>query len=432
MKVNIYKIFFVTLFIFLYITVINQNTGISDSRKQLQTKDKKTRLFFWYTVNPGFPPQQEWKTQDTGISLYKEMQYGNMKSRHGSKEYFKRLKMLGFDAIVLNGFHGPYKPEIKQPIFPNDLEHFLQSRNYNYYIPWAKKAGLDAFLQVMFFSQGSASSFSWTDDTEWKNIEVFLSFVAKVAKSSGCRGISFDFEPYYDFIKKNPWTMIKLEKNSKKREDVLLLVKKRAAQMAKAIYKEFPQAEIHMYDIGAGANSFLSKRSPVSAQEFIGDDFGDIVAYFLAGFLSHPFTGGVHIDEASSYYIYEPNKLKSQYRTAILLYKENVLVRWDFKDYMEKNFSIGLALVVHHRWDVRKYWNKVKHVNNKSFRETLETLLSISPYIWVYPGETDWIYPEIADQLPIPKSIDITESPYKSHSERMTAFTTILRNIKKH
>lgn len=385
------------------------------------------KLIFWYNGNPGFPPQSEWKSGDSAASLYKEMQYGNMASRPGSKEYFARLKALGFDEIFLNGFSGPYNQDRPNPVYPDDLSAFSQTRNYKYYIPWAKQVGLEPSVQIMFFNNSLADDFSWFDDKVWLKIETFLRFAAKTAKMTGCKGLSLELEPYYKFEEIKPWDIKSWEKKGYSRTVFLEAVKKRSAQMATAIFTEFPDAQVHIYGLGVGADSFLKHRSPWSAKDFTGDDLGDIIAYFLGGFFEKLYPGRVYIDEAATYGVFEPKEIKRIYSLAKMKFIENTLSRWDLKHQMAGRVSIGLALLAHHRWNSLEWWNKIKRLDEAAMEKALTALLETAPHVWVYPGEVDWIYPELADALPVPKAMTLAGSPYASYSARMMALTDAFR-----
>jgi len=417
-------------FIFLILVtfggIVPQLTFLEQSAAHAQITGNPKRIF-WYTYTPGFPPPAEWKTGDTAASLYKEMNYGNMASRPGSKEFFIRLKRLGFDGIMLNGFGGPYYPGHENPVFPDDLSNFAQKRNYHHYIPWSREAGLAPMLQVMFFNNNVAEKFSWLDDGEWQRIITYIHFVAKTAKSTGCKGLSFEFEPYNSFLKKNPWDIKELRKYPSKRTQTLLAIKRRASQIAEAVYQEFPEAEIHLYGIGVGADTFISRRKPKSASDFIGDDLGDLYAYFLSGFFTKPFRDGIHIDDSSTYGVFDESVIDYCIISSQMKYVDNLTIRWDLKDFIDRHVTIGFALVAHHRWNSKDWWDKVKKVDDKKFKSTLLKLMKVSPYIWLYPGEVDWVYPEIADDLPKTNVMNLDQSPFNSYSQRMKTFTNILR-----
>lgn len=392
--------------------------------------DVRSDLVFWYTIHPGFPPVTEWKQGDTAKSMYTEMLYGNMNARAGSKEYFKIMKDIGFNAVVLNGFHGPYNPRYTKPVFPDSLKQELQQRNADYYVKWSQSVGLDVLLQDMFFSEGDAAKFNWFDDDEWRKIERHLRFIALTAKKLGCIGLSFDLEPYEKFSENNPWKLAHWTSAGRGRDEVLLKIYKRSQQMAKAIYEKFPEARIHFYDIGVGNKSVIQTTLDVKAENLVGDDYGDVTAYFLAGFASVPSMGKIHIDEATTYGVYDPAKINKLYRLAVVKYVDNVIIRWHDESYRSR-IRIGLAMMAHVRTKSKKYWDMVKTLDEARFRDALTVSFKNAAYVWLYPGETDWIYPELANDFALIQTMLLAGTPYKTHTERMKALSSTLRQYMK-
>ncbi len=108
---------------------------------------------------------------------------------------YQRLKELGFDAVGLQGFEGPYRRFDPDRDDADNLDHVLQTRNRRCYIKWARDAGLDVHLNVQFFRGEVATVFSWRDSS-WEKTIRYVRGMARFAKRTGCQGLIFDFEPY--------------------------------------------------------------------------------------------------------------------------------------------------------------------------------------------------------------------------------------------
>jgi hypothetical protein len=110
----------------------------------------KPQAVFWWDSRPGFPLPEEWQPGDTPTALAKEMHYSNRAARSGSRRHYQRLKELGFDAVGLSGFAGPFQEFDPDSDEASNLDRVKQTRNQRYYIPWAREAGLDVYLNVQF------------------------------------------------------------------------------------------------------------------------------------------------------------------------------------------------------------------------------------------------------------------------------------------
>ena len=95
----------------------------------LPTAQGKPQIILWCDSHPGMPPRAEWLKGDTPMSLAHEMYYSNMKARDGSPWAYKRLKAMGFDAVGLQGFEGPYRQFDPDRDDADNLDHVMQTRN---------------------------------------------------------------------------------------------------------------------------------------------------------------------------------------------------------------------------------------------------------------------------------------------------------------
>ena len=100
--------------------------------------DARPKIVFWVDTHPGFPPREEWLPGDTPEALAKEMHYKNMSARAGSPKHYEKLKQLGFDAVGLLGFEGPFYDFDPSSDDAANLDPVQQTRNSRHYIGWAQ------------------------------------------------------------------------------------------------------------------------------------------------------------------------------------------------------------------------------------------------------------------------------------------------------
>ena len=97
------------------------------------------------------------------------------------------------------------------------------------------KTSLDHNFLVLY----GASQMDWFSDEDWKQVELYLRFVAGLARIGKFKGILWDPEPYKPG--KNPWRMIEQpEKGERTYYDYYQQVRKRGAQFIKILQDEYP------------------------------------------------------------------------------------------------------------------------------------------------------------------------------------------------
>jgi hypothetical protein len=88
-------------------------------------------------------------------------------------------------------------------------------------------------------------------------------------------------------------------------------------------------------------------------------------------------------------------------------------------------------MMAHVRTKSKKYWDMVKTLDEARFRDALTVSFKNAAYVWLYPGETDWIYPELANDFALIQTMLLAGTPYKTHTERMKALSSTLRQYMK-
>jgi len=400
--------------------------------------EAKPKAVFWWDSHPGFPPREEWRPGDTPTALAKEMVYSNMAARPGSPRHYQRLKALGFDAVGLPGFEGPFQEFDPDSDEASNLDRVQQTRNQRYYIPWAREAGLDVYLNIQFTVSEVEDGFIWAEEP-FAKVRRHLRALARFARRTGCAGLIFDFEPYRKPFHRLWDLSLWQERLSLERPAALALLRQRGAEFAGAIAAEWPECVLHVYGIGYG----YFAAAP--------GDFEDTIGYFFAGLAEPQLAGGVHLNMGHTYYRYDPQWVGDTYRLEMLPLLEKAIQvsrtpdevgqtdslsaqvgqtvslpeqeeqavslpfvaqtvslpahgeQTDSLLYLREKCSIALGSAAIHRWHSGDgmYDRAVYRITPKRYAAHLIALLRHCPqFIWIV-GEAsfDWTVPEISREV---------------------------------
>jgi hypothetical protein len=357
----------------------------------------RPQAIFWWDSHPGFPPLSEWPAGATAAQMAQDYYYNRTNAPTGSPQAYVRLKNLGFDAVGLPGPKGPKQVFDGGSDDPANLSAVNQLRNRQSYIPWAKEAGLDVYLNTQFFVGQLGTDFSW-EQPYWDGVLNYVRQIARFAARTGCRGLIFDFEPYGIPVADPyfPWSITHWTNTipSLTRAQFLELMRQRAAELAGAVAAEFPDCALRVYGMGNGSGN--------SAQ-----DARDVTAWFLAGLAEARLTRGVEYDALETYYAFDPLWIKDLYDVDLLpvmtLAAQVARTPAD-ADYVQQKMRISLGSAAIHRWHAwdGTYDRAVTDLTADGYEGQLTALLANSPRSVWFAGEStfDWTEPSISKDVP--------------------------------
>jgi hypothetical protein len=384
----------------------------------LPSAQGRPQIVLWCDSHPGMPPKADWRQGDTPMSLAHEMYYSNMKARDGSPWAYQRLREMGFDAVGLQGFEGPYRRFDPDRDDPDNLDHVMQTRNRRCYIKWARDAGLDVYLNIQFFRGEVATVFSWRDSS-WERTIAYVRNIAHFAKRTGCQGLIFDFEPY-DTESPMQWSVPYWTKNlGIDRAAFLELMRTRGAEFSAAIAAEFPECKLRVYNMGAYNN---------------GEDGADVHAWFLAGLAEAKLPAGIELDIPNTYYRYDPRFAADTYTFDGLPMIERAAKVSRVPEYVRQQCTISPGSAPIHRWNSwdGMYTRAIARLTADGFEAHLLALLHAAPRsIWMCGEATfDWTMPELSDQVrDDPTGWWGEDLPYANMSERNKALGDTLSRV---
>ena len=361
------------------------------------TAGARPQAIFWWDSHPGFPPSSQWPAGATAAQMAQDYYYDRTNAPTGSPQAYVRLKELGFDAVGLPGPKGPKQVFDGGSDDAANLSGVNQLRNRQSYIPWAKQAGLDVYLNMQFFAGQLAADFSW-EQPYWGTVLDYVRQVARFAARTGCRGLIFDFEPYGIPVADPyfPWSVSHWTTTtpSLTRAQFLERMRQRASELAGAVAAEFPDCALRVYGMGNGSGN--------SAQ-----DARDVTAWFLAGLAEARLARGVEYDALETYYAFDPLWIKDRYDVDLLPIMTQVgqVARTPADaDYVRENMRVSLGSAAIHRWHAWDgiYDRAVTDLTADGYEGQLTALLANSPRSVWFVGEStfDWTEPAISKDVP--------------------------------
>jgi hypothetical protein len=146
------------------------------------------------------------------------------------------LGKLGFNAFFITGVSADWSTDI----WGSDGEPWTIGRSdKNWQAVRKATARCKEFDAETFLTLAFSHPFDWFDDLAWQKIENNFTQFALFAKTSGCTGVAIDIEyigEQYSFAWKG------YDYAGYTRRDLVAQVRKRAAQIARAIFDAFPEA----------------------------------------------------------------------------------------------------------------------------------------------------------------------------------------------
>ncbi len=260
-----------------------------------------------------------------------------------------------------------------------------------------------------FIALYGASSMRWTSDEDWKSVADNLRFCAQAARAARCKGILWDAESYGQ---RNPWRyQDQPDTKGHSFADYSAVVRRRGAEMVKALQSEFPNLVI----LSLRQLSDFQRGSPFSAKLFgepnpkVRDDIQRNSWWAL----HIPFTVGMVEGLQGTAVLHDGNEEAYYYSSAIEFYQiicqlrteaAELLMPASLRDKFATKYRIGHAVSTDYtsgRWDglLKSFpvaltgQGKVLSPEQRArwFEHNLYHGLSAADeYVWVYTEHASW------------------------------------------
>ncbi|MFA7173149.1 MAG: hypothetical protein WC340_07000 [Kiritimatiellia bacterium] len=237
--------------------------------------------------------------------------------------------------------------------------------------------------------------FDWRDDAEWARITGNLKVLAYAAKVGGLKGLCIDNEDYTD---SKQFRFIEADGSY---DSTVALVRKRGAQLLKAVFEEYPDITLLWFWAFSNARLQSQADDPAAALK----ESGRLLPAFLNGMLDVIPPEAVFIDGDEDSYSFETsrgdfNKAAIQVLSHVLTYvapenraKYRAQVRNSFGLYLDE-FTNGKYRTSGKRKGQLNHWYRgpVNGSRAEHFREILEgAVYAADEYVWLYGERYSYI-----------------------------------------
>ncbi|HNX05742.1 MAG TPA: hypothetical protein PKI32_09585, partial [Opitutales bacterium] len=250
-----------------------------------------------------------------------------------------------------------------------------------------------SFISCSIVPRGTR--FDWRDDAEWARIAGNLKVLAYAAKAGGLKGLCIDNE---DYTGSKQFSFLAADGSY---EDTVALVRKRGAQLFKAVFGEYPDITLLWFWAFSNARLQSAADDPAAALK----ESGRLLPAFLNGMLDVIPPEAVFVDGDEDSYSFEAsrgdfNKAALQILSHVLPYvapenraKYRAQVRNSFGLYLDE-FTGGKYRTSGKRKGQPNHWYRrpVNGSRAEHFREILEgAVYAADEYVWLYGEQYSYI-----------------------------------------
>ena len=210
-------------------------------------------------------------------------------------DHIREMEQRPFDGVMM------YVPAIRDVFATQDLDEAALNVEMEALqrIRWGRFT--DNFLMVL-----ARSEMDWFSDEDWEWVLRNVGLAAQAARLGGCKGLTFDCEPYGA----DPWDYRKQKYAAEKSfPEYQAQVRQRGTEFIARIQEEFPHPVIHTFYLLALYNhpnrgTIASEPDPVAREKKMRDSLWPLYPAFVNGMLDGARPGTVITDGNEDAYWY--------------------------------------------------------------------------------------------------------------------------------
>jgi hypothetical protein len=280
---------------------------------------------------------------------------------------------------------------VKKTAYPDSV--FIQDRADLEAVASSKLT--DNFLWVGMSPQ--ETGFDWFDDAHWAATEQNVRNFARLAKAGGFKGIALDSENYNKEFELwgYPW---QVRKDQKTYREYQVQVRKRGAQLVKAIQEEYPGAQIFSLGLASWLTLPIPRLDDPDQEAYMATDASALWFYFVHGMLDAlPSNVALHDGDEYAYYFRRAgafddsrNFIRTTGRDAVILDPVNVAT-------YDKQVKIGQAVYVDGLLNLGNWDKTIGYYlgSDDERRRMLEhniyhALRTSDEYVWIYSEQMNY------------------------------------------
>jgi hypothetical protein len=241
------------------------------------------------------------------------------------------------------------------------------------------------------------TGFDWFDDAHWAATEQNVRSFARLAKAGGLKGVALDPENYNKEFELwgYPW---QVRKDQKTYREYQAQLRKRGAQLVKAIQEEHPDAQIFSLGLASWLTVPIPRLDDPDQEAYMATDAGALWFYFVHGMLDAlPSNMALHDGDEYAYYFrragaFDDSRdfIRSTGRDAVILDPVNVAT-------YDKQVKIGQAVYVDGLLNLGNWDKTIGYYlgSDDERRRMLEhniyhALRTSDEYVWIYSEQMNY------------------------------------------